>query len=122
MTFKDSLVTDAENIFCNADEFAEEVTYIPHRFYGESARSNRTIDAVVMREQITVVSQDGSEVVLPVYQVHVANSTTTGIASTELDLGGDAIELPPRDGKTAEQKKITQLLFQDEGMLVVECR
>jgi hypothetical protein len=76
---------------------------------------------VVIREQITVLSEAGDTVV-PVYEVHVANSSTVGISSDELDLGGDQIELPPRDGKTAEKRTITQLLTQDTGMLVLRCQ
>ena len=79
----------------------------------------REINAIVIREQIANLDSD---TVSPVWQVHVANDSTLGITSSEIDLGGDQIELPPRDGKTAERRTITQLLIQDHGMLVLECR
>lgn len=122
MTLKQSIADDAVTVFCNSSEFAETVTYYPYQYPGDAARDPRSIVAVVIREQLSSFGEDGSEAVLPVYQVHVANDSTNGIAGDELDLGGDQIALPPRDGETAERKSITQLLTQDNGMLVLECR
>ncbi len=122
MSLRDVIADDAVSVFGNTSDFAESVTYYPHRFYGEAARAARTINAIVMREQISAVSQDGGDTVLAVWQVHVANDSTYGISSEELDLGGDQIELPPRDGEAAAKKTVTQLLIQDHGMLVLECR
>jgi hypothetical protein len=121
MTLRDSIADDALSVFLVADDFAEVVTYYPHRFYGDTARAPREIKAVVMREQTTAFNED---VVtnLPVFQVHVANDATYGISSEELDTGGDQIELPPRDGDTPQRRAITQLITQDHGMLVLECR
>lgn len=121
MTLNDTLLADAKAVFTSTGDFAEAVTYHPRSFAGEVDRADRSINAVVVREQMAVVSQDG-DTVIPVYQVHVANDATEGISSAELDLGGDAISFPPRDGKAAEQKTITQLLIQDPGLLVFECR
>lgn len=121
MTLRTTIETDAVTVFTATDDFAEVVTYHPRQRFGEPAPTPRTINAVVIREQITIIGEDG-DTVSPVWQVHVANDTLLGIASTELDLGGDQIELPPRDGKTAERRTITQLQVQDHGMLVVECR
>lgn len=121
MTLHDMIAADAVTVFTSTDDFAEVITYHPHRFYGEAARESRSINAVVLREQIQVLTQDG-DTVAPVWQIHVANSNTTGISSAELDLGGDQLEFPPRDGKTAERRTITQLVIQDHGMLVLECR
>lgn len=121
MTLRSQIEADVSAVFLNTNDFAETVTYHPHAYYGATARAARSISAVVIREQIRVVSENG-DTVLPVYEVHVENDSVTGISSDELDLGGDQIALPPRDGKTAERKTITQLLTQDHGMLVLECR
>jgi hypothetical protein len=121
MTLRSQLATDAVSVFCNADDFAESVTYYPHRYYGDASRAARTINAVVVRESITVLGEDG-DTVLPVWEIHVANSSTSGISSEELDLGGDQISLPPRDGETAARKTIVRLTSHDPGMLVLECR
>lgn len=117
MSLHDIIETDAATVFCNTSDFAEAVAY-----WSRNAGTGRTINAIVAREQITAFDADGGQTNLPVWQVHVANSSTLGISSAELNLGGDQIAFPPRDGKTAERKTITQLLIQDHGMLVLECR
>lgn len=116
MTLKASIQSDASLVFCNLNEFAETVTY-----WKRGANSGRSINAVVIREQITAFVED-QQTNLPSFEVHVINSNSTGISSVELNTGGDQIELSPRDGKPAERKSITQLITQDEGMLVLECR
>lgn len=121
MTLANSISADATTVFLQTDDFAEQVTYIPYRYFGEDAVANRTINAVVIRRGIEVLAEDGVTVA-PVWEVHVANDSTTGISSDELDLGGDKIQLPPRDNETAEARSITQLLTQDAGMLVLELR
>ena len=75
-----------------------------------------------MREQITAFDSAGGQVNLPSFEVHVANNSTSGISSSELNTGGDEIAFPPRDGKTATRKSVLQLVTQDHGMLVLECR
>jgi len=121
MTLRESIPTDALAVFCNSDDFAEVVTYYPHRFFGEELRPSRSIKAVVIRESIQLLSED---VVTnaPSFEVHVANDAINGISSDEIDTGGDQIELSPRDGKTAERRAITRVVTQDHGMLVLECR
>lgn len=116
MSLHDLIESDAVTVFCNTQDFAESVTYYPR------SGSSRAIDSVVSREQIVGFDADNNQVNLAAWQVHVANSATTGISSTELNLGGDQISFPPRDGQAAVRKSITQLLFQDHGMLVLECR
>lgn len=116
MSLHDLIESDAVTVFCNTSDFAEAVTYYPR------GGGSRSINAVVSREQIATFGPDGGQINLPSFQVHVANSATTGISSSELNMGGDEIELPPRDGKTAVRKQIMQLLIQDHGMLVLECQ
>ena len=122
MTLRSQITADALVVFCNVNDFAETVTYYPHRFYRDTIRANRSISAVVVREAITTLGEDGGEVVLPVWEVYVANDSTNGISSDELDLGGDQIAFPPLEGQTAERKTITRLMQHDNGMLVLECR
>lgn len=119
MTLHQAIIDDAAGVFTRLDDFAELVTYQPHRFYGEADRASRSIKAVVEREQVTSLDDD---TVSPMFRVHVANDSVLGISSEELDTGGDMIELPPRDGKAAELRTITHLVTQDHGMLVLECR
>ena len=121
MTLKEQIEADALTVFCNANDFAESVVYHPHRFFGEEASASRTIDAIVIRESLTVLTEDGDTIV-PVFFVHVANDVTNGITSDELDLGGDQIELRPREGETAERRSITRLVAHDNGMLELQCQ
>lgn len=117
MTLRDTLTDDASSVFLNTDEFAESVTYKPR-----GSVTTRPIRAVVEREQLATVNEDGGETVAPMFIVHVANDSTLGISSDELDTGGDKISLPVRDGMTASYRAITRLISQDNGMLVLECR
>lgn len=121
MTLRDQITEDVLSVFLVVDDFAEVVTYYPHRFYGDAVREPRVIKAVVQREQTTAYSED-AVTNLPVFQIHVANDSVYGISSEELDTGGDQIELPPRDGETPQRRSILQLVTQDHGMLVLECR
>ena len=122
MTLRALIDTDALTVFCNTDDFAESVVYWSRAALSRGDTAGRTIDAVVMREQITAFAEDGSQMNLPSFEIHVANDATNGISSTELDTGGDQIAFPPRDGKAAVRKTILQLVTQDHGMLVLECR
>jgi hypothetical protein len=121
MTLRDAIASDATAVFLNSDDFAESVTYHPHRFYGSALRSPRAIKAVVIREQVDNFAED-VVTVLPRFEVHVANDATNGISSTEIDTGGDQLEFPARDGKAAERRAILKITTQDNGMLVLECR
>jgi hypothetical protein len=116
MTLHDLIESDALAVFCNTNDFAETVKY-----WKRGASTAREIKAVVFREQITAFVED-QQTNLPSFEVHVANDSVNGISSDEINTGGDQIELPPRDGKTAERRSITQLVTQDHGMLVIECR
>lgn len=115
MTLHDTIIEDGKKVFCNADDFAEQVVY-----YKRNGRS-RKIKAVVMREALGVLPEDG-DVVYPMFEVHVANSEDDGITSDELDLGGDQLEFPTRIGQPKMRRSIMKLLSHDEGMLVLECR
>lgn len=121
MTLREQLLTDASATFLNADEFAESVVYYPNQYFGEAARAARTITAVVIREPLQVFSEDG-DTVLPVWEIHVANSNEVGIASDEIDVGRDQISLPPRDGNDPEKRTITRLIAHDLGMLQIQCQ
>ena len=121
MTLHDLITTDALGVLIDTDDFAESVTYVPYNYTGNSVRAERVINAVVVRQQLQVFSEDGNTII-PTFEVHVANSSTHGISSDELDLGGDKIKLAPRDGKAVEARSVTHLLTQDHGMLVLQCQ
>lgn len=120
MSLRDEIAADAVRVFCNTDDFAETVTYYPHRFGADTYREPRAIVAVVFRESFQSLPED--ETVAPMFMVHVANSAATGISSDEIDIGGDQIEFPPRDGQSAQRRTVTRILTQDHGMMELECR
>jgi len=115
MTLHDMIRSDSVDVFCNPDDFAESVVY-----YKRNGLS-RTINAVVQREAFEVNPEDGDTVV-PLFEVHVANDSTLGISSSELNRGGDQIAFATRIGQPIERRTITRLRMHDEGMLVLECR
>ena len=106
---------DAVAVFCNPDDFAESVVY-----YKRNGLS-RTINAVVVREAFAINPEDG-DTITPVFEVFVANDSTKGIASDEINIGGDMLAFAVRVGKAVERRSIVRLMSHDEGMLVLECR
>lgn len=115
MTLHDMITADASAVFCNVNDFAESVVYYPKT--GDA----RDINAIVIREALAVLPEDGDNVT-PVFEVHVENDDTRGISTLELNLGGDALAFAPRIGQPVSRRSILKLLSHDEGMLVLECR
>jgi hypothetical protein len=115
MSLHDLIKEDAKKVFANADDFAEPIVY-----YKRNGRS-RKIDAVVVREALGILPEDG-DVVYPVFEIHVANDEAEGIASDELNLGGDELEFADRVGQLVKRHSILRLTSHDEGMLILECR
>jgi hypothetical protein len=115
MSLHDTIIEDAIRVFANPQDFAETVVY-----YKRNGRS-RKINAVVIREALGVLPEDG-DVVYPMFEIHVANDASEGIESKELNLGGDQLEFPDRVGQPPRRHSILKLLNHDEGMLVLECR
>jgi hypothetical protein len=114
VTLKQTISTDANTVFLNTDEFAEVVLYRP------VLGASRSIKAVVIREELASSEESGGAVT-PVFEVHVANDSTTGISSSDINLGGDSLEFPVRDGLANSTRRIVSILFQDTGMLVLQC-
>jgi hypothetical protein len=115
MSLHDLIKEDAKKVFANPDDFAEPIVY-----YKRNGRS-RKIDAVVVRDD-SLQLPEASDLVTPRFTIHVANDEAEGIASDELDLGGDQIGLSPRVGEPIDRRSIVRLVDHDEGMLVLECR
>lgn len=115
MTLHDIIEADAKNVFCNPSDFAEPVTY-----YKANGKA-RKINAIVNRDALAILPEDG-DTITPVFEVHVANDVDEGIASDELNLGGDQIAFPVRVGKPVERRSIIKLIAHDNGMLILQCR
>lgn len=102
-------------------QFGETVIYKPHQDFGEAAPTPRSIQAIVERAQIESFAEDG-DTVTAVWNITVQNSSTVGISSDELNLGGDQISLPSRFGESAGYKTITRLISHYDSMVRLECR
>jgi len=99
----------------SADSFfllpgTEYVTYFP------GAGGSRRILAVINRpgpEQMDDLSGGQREV----NEVLVKNNSVDGIASTEVDTGGDKMQVGIRDGTRPVMARIVEILSQDAGMM-----
>ena len=100
--FDDTLAAAAGSFFLLPG--VETVTYFP------VIGSARQISAVVTR------SEPGR---LPVINALVMNSETEGIASEDVDTGGDEIECAKRVGKKPKRLRITEVLNQDAGLMLL---
>jgi hypothetical protein len=116
MSLHDTIKEDAKKVFANDQDFAEPIVY-----YKRNGRS-RKIDAVVVRSNAVMLPESQGDLNTPVFEVYVANNETDGIASDEIDLGGDELALSPRVGEPTERRSILRILEHDEGMMVLECR
>lgn len=94
--------------------------------FGESAKylprggGSRDITAIINRAGIN--DMPGAQSHSPVTKVSVINNSSTGISSSELDTGGDKIELSIRYGQAVQQRRITQILFHSAGLMELEVR
>lgn len=93
----------------------ETVTYKP------AGGDTREIQAIVDRDTPETPSPAGVRGRPKAsIRVMVVNSSTEGITPSELNIGGDKIELPLRIGESATDRNIRSLSSQDGGMLELE--
>ena len=90
----------------------ETLTYTPR---GGSARS---IEGLVERPG----NEDTMHAASPALRVTVLSDDTDGIATDEVDTGGDTLSVAERVGEAAATRQITAVESQDEDWLTVEVR
>jgi len=91
-------------------QFGESITYAPR------AGALRVISAIVERNPPGVLDATGNAV-FPSMTVRAYNSATTGIASTEVDIGKDELLMLLKIGDTtAKRFSLLTLLSQDSGV------
>lgn len=116
MSLKETIASDASLVFLNEDEFAEQVVYLP------KGGGSRTILAVVEREPPTLMD-DAGNILSPSFMIYVANSNVAGIASNEIDTGGDRIQITNRVNEVAKKTcTIMRMIDNDDGMLQIAVR
>lgn len=91
-------------------QFGETVTY-----YNRAGDAGRTITAIVERGTPRVIAETG-DVNSRAMIVRVANDSTTGIASSELNTGGDEISLPLQEGESAVRRSVVRRLNDNAGL------
>jgi hypothetical protein len=109
-TFDKTLIAAADSFFQLPG--AELVTYFP------SGGISRRIKAVISRagpENIPGVS-GGS---LPAFEVLVKNDSDEGIASDQLDTGGDKIECAKRVEQRPKMLRLTEIINHDAGLILL---
>ena len=97
------------------DEFGETVTYRPRT--GDA----RSITAIVERGGPADLAPAAGGVA-PLLRVRVANDSTTGISSDEIDTGGDRIDVAHRVGVAATTRPIVRIIEHDAASLLLELR
>ncbi len=107
----DGILADEADTFLAA--FGEAVTYYP------KGGSSRDIIAVVDRNPVAGINgvPHGNT---SKQLVRVKNDSDDGISSSEINVGGDHIKFAVRIGKTATQKRITGIQWEDVGMMYLE--
>ena len=106
-TFDRTLVSAADSFFLLPG--AETVLYKP------KTGSPRSIRAVVSRNQAEpIAGVDGGSA--PRFEVLVKNDGTNGIASDELDTGGDRIDMAKRVADIPKTLRLVELLSQNAGL------
>ena len=80
---------------CLFGQFGESLTYRP------AGGGTRSITGMVTRDDRQAVPGLPQTATKPTQTVVVYNDSTTGIAATEINTGGDSIDVPVRFGVTA---------------------
>lgn len=91
-------------------QFGESVTYYP------LAGGSRSVTALVLRDELSVVAELG-DVQSQSIVVRVLNDSTLGIASTEIETGGDEIAVALRLGEAATRRAIVRVQADSTGFL-----
>jgi hypothetical protein len=96
------------------NQYGESITYWP--LSGDS----RSINAIINRSPLEVYDAAGGTVVLYPMSIRVYADSTTGISPSELNTGGDEIELLERvDDTETTRKTVMVLQSQTSGVLTL---
>jgi hypothetical protein len=96
-------------------EFAEPIVYMP------GGTGSRSIMAIVDREEPTEL-EGGTGAQSTFTYIAVANDSTIGISSSEVNLNADKVEVSTKMGLATVEKRIVAIIYQDKGMMKLEVR
>jgi len=108
MSFKSSLNSLGLQVFLNADEFAEEISYTPD---GESAK---TIKAIIEREQLESSPQDRHVMVRQQARIRISKDSTYGVSV--VTKGADKLSFPVVLGQEAVDWVVDDIIDSRTGM------
>ena len=91
--------------------FGEEVTYYPR-----GGGKPRKIMAKVYRSPMAIIEETG-EVPSQEFMVMVKSSTCDGISSTEIDTGGDELEVALRVDAPPQRRSIARVVTDHNGLV-----
>lgn len=111
----DALRRDAVQ-FANSDVFAEPIVYV------KPNGTTRNINAIVIRGVPDTLPGVPQSLLGRIVGVWVANSTTRGVAESELLLRQDKLRVPKYDGAGTEDLPITAKVNIDAGMMELRLR
>ena len=94
-------------------DFCESITYRP------LDGIPRTIQALVTRGSPESMQPHG---IAPKFTIMVRNDHRHGIASDEIDTGGDRVDIAERYGEMAETRSLASIMSHDPVMLTIEVR
>lgn len=106
MAWADVLASDAAAVFCNPNEFGEEITYTPHGGSGTTVRA-----AITRRPELFISSL---EVPADDLEISVPNDATYGVTSVKR--GFDTVSFPAIIGGTAQTWRVMEIVHNDHGM------
>lgn len=95
--------------------FAESVVYVP------VGGVERTINAIVRRVSNSLVPPTNAYAG-PAITITVLNNATTGISSSEIDVGKDNIKVAQRPGLTQQSRPIARIVSVDDVHMTLEVR
>ncbi len=107
MTFKDALSQNAQRVFLNTDEFAEQVIYTP------SGGFAKTIKAVIVRKDLSPADENTGRSLKNQAEVFISTDSVTGVSS--INRRDDRITLADVEGILREAR-INDVLGRDDGM------
>lgn len=98
------------------DEWGVTITYKP------AGGGSRTIVAILDYGQIQAMG-GMPNVNSGTVTMTVANSSTIGISSSEIDRGGDKVSIPwPNEKSAVQDRRVAKIISQDAGMMTLEVR
>ena len=84
--------------------------------YHASGSSGRSVNAIVVRDPIAILSEIGDALTGSMI-VRVSNNDTDGISSTTIDTGTDRVEIALIEGGGKEMRSIVRVLSDANGFV-----